>query len=164
MKITDAKYANGWLMLATRDIMKAKAFIYRFKAGDFEVVKEKSRRTLSANAYCWSLCHRIAMEVGLTKEEIYREAVRRVGPFAQLLTAHSAAPEFIRRWKSNGTGWDVDVVDKGPDGILLHAYYGSSVYDKREMSRLLDLLIQDAKSVGVETLSDRELSLLLADV
>lgn len=39
-------------------------------------------------------------------------------------------------------------------------YYGSSVYTKDEMKRLLDGLVMEAKELGIETLSDRELSLL----
>lgn len=164
MKITEAKYANGWLMLAVRDHVKARQLVYHFKAGDYELTKAKTRRSLSANAYCWSLCREIAAAVGLTKEEIYREAVRRVGPYAQLVMPARAAEDFTRRWRANGTGWNVDLVDKAPDGILLHAYYGSSTYDTREMSRLLDYLVQDAKALGIETLSERELSLLTEEV
>lgn len=164
MTITEAKYANGWLMLATRDFAKARQLVYRFKQGDYELVRAKAKRSLNANAYCWHLCQQIAGAVGLTKEEVYKEAVRNVGPFAQLVMPADAAEDFVRRWRSNGTGWIAELVDGAPDGVLIHAYYGSSTYDAREMARLLDFLVQDAKAMDIETLSERELSLLAENV
>ena len=43
------------------------------------------------------------------------------------------------------------------------AYYGSSDFDRREMSRLIDNIIQDCKAVGVETLPPDKLALLKED-
>ena len=40
-------------------------------------------------------------------------------------------------------------------------FYGSSAYDKAQMSRLIDLIVQEAKQLGVETLSESEKALLL---
>ena len=46
---------------------------------------------------------------------------------------------------------------------LLKCYYGSSEYDVPTFSRLLDLVMQDCKNIGIETMSERERSLLLED-
>lgn len=53
-------------------------------------------------------------------------------------------------------------MDFAEDGcrVVIRAYYGSSVYDTKRMSRILDAVIQDAKEMGIETLGERELSLL----
>ena len=45
--------------------------------------------------------------------------------------------------------------------MLIFAYKGSSVYSVKEMSRLLDYIIDDAKNVEIEVISEREKSLLL---
>ena len=37
-------------------------------------------------------------------------------------------------------------------------YYGSSVYDTKQMSQLIDHLIQDARALGIETLPPEELA------
>lgn len=42
----------------------------------------------------------------------------------------------------------------------MRAYNGSSSYDTKQMSRLIDYVVQDAKSLDIETMTDRELSLL----
>ena len=45
----------------------------------------------------------------------------------------------------------------------LAAYHGSSVYDTKQMSRLIDNLVQDCKEIGIETLPPEKLSLLVED-
>ena len=42
-------------------------------------------------------------------------------------------------------------------------YYGSSTFDTRQMSRLIDNLIQDAKAVGIETMPPDKLAALLGE-
>jgi len=39
--------------------------------------------------------------------------------------------------------------------------YGSSDFDKEQMARLIDLIVQDCKDIGIETMSERERSLLI---
>jgi hypothetical protein len=43
----------------------------------------------------------------------------------------------------------------------LRAYYGSSTYDTRQMSILIDALIQDCKALDIETLSEEKLSAMM---
>ena len=45
--------------------------------------------------------------------------------------------------------------------MTVRAYYGSSTYNTRQMSRLIDLVVQDAKALGVETMAPEELASLL---
>jgi hypothetical protein len=42
-------------------------------------------------------------------------------------------------------------------------YYGSSVYDTKQMSDLIDHLIQDCKALDIDAMSERERSLLLEE-
>lgn len=37
-------------------------------------------------------------------------------------------------------------------------YYGSSCYDTKQMSSLIDHLVQDCKALGIETLTPQELA------
>lgn len=47
-----------------------------------------------------------------------------------------------------------------PDCVSVCAYYGSSTYDTAQMSRLIDLVVQECRQQDIETLTERELSLL----
>lgn len=40
-------------------------------------------------------------------------------------------------------------------------YFGSSTYDTAQMSRLIDLCVQDCKQVGIETMTPAELEALV---
>ena len=162
MQIEAVQYKDGHLMLATQST-DARRLIVTFKPGEYELVKAKKKRSLSANAYCWKLCDEIAKSVGLTKEDVYRRAIGDVGVFDQLEISLEALGDFKRRWESRGEGWVVKTADSNSKSALVFAYYGSSVYDRGEMSRLIDNLVQDCRALDIETLSERELSLLKDD-
>ena len=41
-------------------------------------------------------------------------------------------------------------------------WYGSSVYDTEQMSRLIDAIVQDCRDVGIETMTPREMDALVS--
>ena len=162
MRIGAARYEGGKLILETMDA-DARRLAYNFKPGEYQIVKAKKPRSLDANAYCWVLCTEISKAVGVTKEEVYRDAIKGVGEHTPLPIREDAVDEFKRIWAGHGVGWFVEVVDdsKLPGFKLCFAYQGSSVYTVEQMSRLIDALKQDAEAVGIDTISEREKSLLL---
>ena len=164
MIISGAKYIGGQLILETMDA-DARKLVYNFKPGDYQLVKAKKPRSLNANAMCWQLCTEIAKAVGVTKEEVYRDAIKSVGEYTPLPIREDAIEEFNRIWAGHGTGWFVEIIDdsKLPGYKLCFAYQGSSVYTVEQMSRLIDLLMQDAEALGIDTLTEREKSLLLEE-
>jgi hypothetical protein len=162
MKIDIARYEGGALILSTRD-PAARRFVYQFKPGDYEIKKTRKRRSLDANALCWAMCEQIARVVGITKEDVYRQAIKDVGEHISLVIAPDAVESFLRAWGSKGIGWVAEIADDAPQGKLVHAYYGSSVYDTSAMSRLIDWLMQMAKELDLDVISERERSLLLSE-
>ena len=164
MIISGAKYIGGQLILETMDA-DARKLAYKFQPGDYQLVKAKKPRSLNANAMCWQLCTEIARAVGVTKEEVYRDAIKSVGEYTPLPIREDAIEEFNRIWAGHGTGWFVEIIDdsKLPGYKLCFAYQGSSVYTVPQMSRLIDFLVQDAEALGIDTLTEREKSLLLED-
>ena len=49
---------------------------------------------------------------------------------------------------------------KLPGCVTVLAYYGSSDFDKQQMSHLIDNCIQDCRAVGVETMPPDKIALL----
>lgn len=164
MWIEEIRIEGGELILKTKD-PAARKLVYNFKPGDYELKPKGKKRSLNANAYCWELCTRIAEAVGTTKEDVYRRNIREVGTYTPIPIKAEAVDDFGRIWSDKGVGWFVDVVDdsKLKGYKLIFAYHGSSTYDTGQMARLIDSLIQDAKAIGLDTLSEREKSLLLED-
>lgn len=161
IRIDSARKEGGELILSTTDPEVPK-FLYHFKPGTYEIKKAVKKRSNDANAYMWSLAGKIATAVGISAVEVYRRAIRDVGVYTPLPIREDAVEEFSRIWAGHGLGWFVDVLDdsKLPGYKLVRAYNGSSTYNTKQMSALIDHIVDDAKALGIETLSERELSLL----
>ena len=161
MIITEAIRDGEFLKLKTNSPDSFK-FVYGFKPGEYAIAPAKKKRSNDANAYMWVLCDKIAAKIGLTPQDVYRRAIRDVGVFTPLPIRNDAVADFTRIWEAHGTGWVLDVVDdsKIKGYKLCNAYQGSSTYDVTQMSRLIDYIVEDAKAMSIETLSDRELSLM----
>lgn len=130
---------------------------------DIEVKKHSKKRSVNANNYCWELCTRLSEVLsGETKEDVYRRAIREVGLHKDIELRADAVQTMRTAWNNNGVGWFSETVDFGEyDGfILVRFYYGSSVYNKTTMSKLIDWLVEEAKLQGIEVYSAEELSLL----
>lgn len=126
---------------------------------DIEIKRHRERRSRDANAYCWVLCGKIAdklqnEDVKQTKEEVYREAIREIGVYKDFPNlAPSDAQTLKTAWEMLGVGWITEQVDFSQDGscVTLRCYYGSSRYNTKQMSRLIDNLVQDAQALGIPT-------------
>uniref|UniRef100_A0AAU8B6F2 NinB protein n=1 Tax=Dulem virus 33 TaxID=3145751 RepID=A0AAU8B6F2_9CAUD len=132
------------------------------KDGDvcLEIKKWREPRSKDANAYCWVLLDKLAAALRTTKDELYRLYVRRVGVFRDFHLGLEEAQSFETAWSMLGTGWITEQVDYTQDGsqVVIRAYYGSSQYNTKQMSRLIDELVSDCKDHGIETLTPRELA------
>ena len=135
------------------------------KDTDIEVTVKKYRqkRSLDANAYAWVLMDKIAAKRGISKTEVYRHAIKEIGGVSEVVCVQNKAVDMMRRiWSGKGIGWQVDVLDSKIQGCkTLVLYYGSSEYDTKQMSALIDSLVQDAQAIGIETKAPEELQSLL---
>ncbi len=89
--------------------------------------------------------------MGIPDAEVYRKAVMDAGEYEHLPIKAVAVDTFARRWESKGLGWFVQEVDdsKLKGYKLVKAYYGSSTYDTKEMSVLLDYIVDEAQQIGL---------------
>lgn len=136
---------------------------------DITIVKHRKRRSNDANAYCWVLCTKLAEALSAegeihTKDEVYRDAIRNVGVFKDIPGLDpSDARTLATAWAALGTGWFTEQVDYDQSGekVILRCYYGSSQYNTKCMSILIDNLIQDCKALGIETAPPAEIERLI---
>lgn len=142
-------------------VQELKNVIANGKTLDVEIKQHRNKRSLDANAYLWVLCQKIAEVIKSTKEEVYRKAIREVGQFEILAVREDATESFIRVWNSRGLGWYAEEMDsKIPGCKKIIAYYGSSVYDTKQMSVLIDYIVSECKELGIETMTPEELESL----
>lgn len=132
----------------------------------YEVTEYSEKRGLKANAYCWILCDKIAKELCkegqvITKENIYQDAILQIGTFEPMIVEEKAFENFKRVWSKQGLGFLIQEVARKDKCVKIHCYYGSSTYNTKEMSLLIQLLVELAKSLNIETKSEAELKSLI---
>lgn len=120
---------------------------------DIEAKKHRNKRSLDANAYCWVLLGKLAEKMNMKSEEIYKMEIKEIGVYEVLPIKNEAVEKFIEAWQKNGIGWLCEVIGKSKlDGYTnVRAFYGSSTYDNKQMSRLIDSIVEDCKLQGIPT-------------
>lgn len=158
---------NLWLMLKVDKSQKyrAKTFVQEKKNTPYcAVIKEnRERRSLDANAYCWALIGRLADRLAVPPADIYRHAIKDIGGNYEILPIRT---DIVDRWKkiwsTNGLGWICEELGSSKLSGYTNVinYYGSSAYDRRQMGRLIDVIVNECKLQGIETKTPEELWML----
>ena len=132
---------------------------------EVEVKEYRAKRSLTANSYLWLLLDKIASALGEDKETIYLDFVRRTGPFKDFILTEDEAKTFSVAWGKLGTGWPTEQVDYAPDGdhVVIRAYYGSSTYNTKQMTRLLEKVKETCKDMGIEVRPQEEIDSMLKE-
>lgn len=126
--------------------------------------KVRRKRSLDANAYFWVLADKLATAQGLPgTTEIYHRYIKEIGGNREFVCVkQEAADKLCAGWERSGLGWLTERFPSKVDGCVnVILYYGSSTYDTAQMSRLIDLIVQDCKALDIETATPAELALLL---
>lgn len=127
-----------------------------------EIKKYRKKRSLDANGYMWVLISKIQEMMNIPKEEIYRDAIKNIGSYEVIPVKNEALDRFIEAWKHNGLGWICETTKSKLEGFTnVTAYYGSSTYNTKEMSRLIENIVEECKQLGIETKTQAELNSLL---
>lgn len=124
----------------------------------FEIKEHKQKRSLNANAYCWTLLGKIADVLGITKEEIYREYIKDKGIYRIVTMNTEAVNTFITAWKKQGLGWLCETSKTNIAGLTdVIAYYGTSSYNTKQMASFIDYVVAEANALKIETLRPEQI-------
>lgn len=167
-KITNVAYDEKGNILVTFQFPRfAKAEIEELKDKELTltVKKFKPKRSKDANAYAWTLIDKLAEATRIPKVDIYRRYIKDIGGVSTIICVPSdKAEKIMNDWAKNGIGWQTDPFPskiKGCTNII--CYEGSSEFDTEQMSRLLDLIIQDCKACDIETDTPEEIARRIED-
>lgn len=154
-----------WLMLKVDNATQIIDQLMVGKRYDCEIKRHREKRSLDANAYMWVLLGKLSAVINVPPEDIYRNIIRDVGDNYDIVPIREEAVDrWIKVWESNGIGNVADDLGECRNTKGYHnirCYYGSSCYDKRQFSRLLDLVCDECKLQGVETMPPEELEALV---
>lgn len=152
-----------WLHLKVAESRLAQKFIAAMKDRLYvaELKEKRKKRSLDANAYFWVLAGKLGAKLGISPEEVYRQYIRDV---ADNYVIQPVRPDMLERWDRI---WCVGHLgrmteDMGPCRTIsgynnVRCFFGSSDYDTVQMSRLINLIVEDCKAQGIETLTPEEL-------
>lgn len=126
------------------------------KNKQFEVKEYHKKRSLNANNYAWELITQIGNILRLDKEEVYLEMLKHYGQ-SQIVSvlADIDVSKYFKYYSEAGKS-----ILKGKKFKHYKVYMGSSEMDTKQMSILIDGIVQEAKQLDIETMTPIQLSKL----
>lgn len=131
---------------------------------DLSLKEFRPKRSLNANNYMWALVGKIAEAMRISNDEVYHRMLCDYGTFD---TDDGCVQYITIRADAKLTGWlyihtkPIKTVELEGKKFTHYALIkGSSRYDTKEMSFLLDGVIYEAKELGIEVLTEEELTRL----
>lgn len=126
-----------------------------------EIEVKRRKRSKNSNSYFWTLLQQLCEELNLDVIQEYKKRIKDLGIFRQWEIDTKNVPTFIKTWEDQGIAWFCEIVEEIGNKTIINAYYGSSSYNSKQMSVLIDNLVQDCNSVGIQTMSDEEIKELI---
>lgn len=126
---------------------------------DVKIDKHREKRSLNANAYLWKLVTEIGNIMRLSKEEVYENMLKSYGQSIMIPLPKGSNPSGYSKYYE----YECSKQLNGKDADWYKIYKGSSEYDTKEMSILLEGVVQEAKNLGIKTKDDIELERLLEE-
>ena len=122
-------------------------------------IKEKSySRSLDANALLWSVLSQMAVKLNTSKEELYLHYIREYGFLEIMAVKPEAVHELQKNYKI--VEFEKEIKVDGEKLMQMICYRGSSTYDRQEFAYFLEMIIQDAKEMGITILTKEEIEIL----
>ena len=115
-----------------------------------KAVKYREKRSLDANALLWACLSDIAnaMTPPADKWDVYLIMLKRYGKFTYICVKPNVVEAVKAQWRECEVVGEVNI--NGQKAVQMLCYFGSSTYDTKEFSRLLDGVISEMKEMGLE--------------
>ena len=121
---------------------------------DINFSRHRNRRSIDANAFLWA-CLEIARAINSDTWSIYLYMLERYGKFTHILVKPEAVEQVRQVWR------ETKIVGEKDGMIQMLCFFGSSTYNTKEFSQLLDGVVSEMKEMHLETPPDEEMKQLL---
>ena len=122
---------------------------------DISFSKHRNRRSIDANAFLWACLGEIARAINSDTWSIYLYMLERYGKFTHILVKPEAVEQVRQVWR------ETKIVGEKNGMIQMLCFFGSSTYNTKEFSQLLDGVVSEMKGMHLETPPDEEMKQLL---
>ncbi len=134
---------------------------------DIKVSQHREKRSLTQNAYYWTLCAKLAAKLNISTSRLHNLMLRDVAP-PFVIDGKMCMQPMPDTAKAEGDVLEAETfhlkpttgIIEGRDGSIYRWYIvlrGSSSFDTREMTALLNRMVDECKENGIETATPQEL-------
>jgi hypothetical protein len=122
-----------------------------------EAKKFRQKRSLDANAMLWACLGEIAtaFPVPVDKWEVYLLMLKRYGKYTYICVKPNMVDAVKLQWRECEIVGEVNI--NGQKAVQMLCYFGSSTYDTKEFSVLLDGVISEMKEMGLQPPTSQEM-------
>ena len=122
----------------------------------FDITEHKEKRSLNANSYAWSLIGKITDVLRSSKEEVYLTMLKRYGQ-SEIVSVISSIDitGYFKYFEPIG-----HATLQGKEFTHYKVFKGSSEYNTKEMSILIDGIVSEAKELEIETMTPEQIERL----
>lgn len=133
----------------------------KFKDNPLEINADikRNRRSNDANRLLWECLKELSIKRKEDNWELYLEMLRKYGVYTYACIRPNAVESFKKRWREVQEVGTVNI--NGEEATQLLCFYGSSTYDSKEFSRLLDGVIEEMARENLPTPTSKEMRLAI---
>lgn len=124
-----------------------------------KAVKFRKKRSLDANGLLWHCLGALAADMGVDKWQVYLVMLKRYGKFTYVVVKENAVEAMKAQWRECEVVGEVTV--NGKKAVQMLCYFGSSTYNTKEFSVLLNGVISEMKELGLDTPTSAEMQAAL---
>ncbi len=136
-----------------------------------ELKQYREKRSLDANAYYWKLLTELADKIGQSNAWMHNNMLRKYGQIETIdgKIVYMVIPDTDAAYNKAYEAQEYHIkptsqVKEGKDGMMYRTYImlkGSSSYNTKEMSQLIEGLVRECKDVGIETMTPEEIKRMM---
>ena len=138
----------------------------RDKTLDIKLTTHREKRSLDANAYFHVLVDKIRGATGYSFSRVKNELITSYGQIEYLMgqqvviKTNIPPDKMIEQETLHCKPVKVEVQD-GKEITFYRVYRGSHTYNTEEMSKLIDGTVQEAKDLGIETMTPQQIERMM---
>ena len=138
------------------------AAVAKDKPLQVEIAVKRKKRSVTANAALWAMLQDLAVVLKTTAEELYIDALRKYGFYEDIAIIPEAGYRLQALYRIVEPTGEVVYGNRGRMDVY-RCWRGSSQYDSKEFGHLLDMVIAEARTQGVEYISEADKALMLSE-
>lgn len=128
-----------------------------------EAKKHREKRSLDANGMLWACIGDIAksMTPPADKWDVYLDMLNHYGKYTYICVKPNVVEAMKAQWRECEVIGEVDI--NGQKAVQMLCYFGSSTYNTKEFSVLLDGVISEMKNMGLQPPPSKEMRMVLEE-